>query len=181
MCEACRGACFLVLAAAAAVVGNGLGKGERMRISIGMKIGGGFGILLALICILGFMMQTALDDSLKTSGLIANDRVPRYAVNNTLQSNLLLAGYSVRIFFSEGKEDALGRYRDYIRQGQTSLEELTKLNQAFHAPKTTEFLEEYGRLFAQFQDCVERGVSTMREFERRAGRWWSPAPSPARS
>ena len=166
MREACGEACFLVLATAATVVGNGFGKGESMRISIGMKIGGGFGILLALICILGFMMQTALDDSLQTSGLIANDRVPRYAVNNTLQSNLLLAGYSVRIFFSEGKEDSLGRYRDYIRQGQASLEELTKLNRAFPVPKTTEFLDEYGRLFAQFQDCVERGVVNMREFEK---------------
>ena len=166
MREACGGACFLIWTTAAAVVGNGLGKGVCMRVSIGMKIGGGFGILLALICVLGFMMQTALDDSLKTSGLIANDRVPRYAVNNTLQSNLLLAGYSVRIFFSEGKEDSLERYRDYIRQAQASLEELTKLNRAFPAPKTTEFLDEYGRLFAQFQDCVERGVSNMREFEK---------------
>ncbi len=156
---------FVATRAATAAV-NGFGKGEGMKVSLGMKIGGGFGVLLALICVLGFMMQAALDESLDTSVTIADDRVPRYAVNNTLQSNLLLAGYRARIFFAERQEDALSAYRNYIKQEQAALEQLTALNRTFPAPKTTQFLEEYGKSFAQFQDCVDRGVAQMREFEK---------------
>ena len=121
-----------------------------MKVSIGMKIGGGFGVLLVLICILGGMMQMALDDSLDTSVTIASDRFPRYASNNTLQSNLLLAGYRVRIFFSEMDEEALAGYKDYVEQAKASLAQLEKVNREYPAPRTTRFLEEYGQSFARF-------------------------------
>ena len=131
-----------------------------------MKIGGGFGILLGLICLLGFMMQLALGDSQKTSETIVTDRVPRYALNNTLQNNLLLAGYRVRIFFAERDEKALSAYRDHIKEERAALEQLTALNNTYPAPTTTRFLEEYGRSFTQMLDAIERGVAHAREFEK---------------
>ena len=131
-----------------------------------MKIGGGFSVLLGLICLLGFMMQLAIGESQDTSETIVTDRVPRYALNNTLQNNLLMAGYRVRIFFAERDEEALSSYRNYVKEEQAALEQLTALNNTYPAQATTRFLEEYGRSFAQLLDAIERGVAHARDLEK---------------
>ena len=137
-----------------------------MKVSLGMKIGGGFSVLLGLICLLGFMMQLAIGESQDTSETIVTDRVPRYALNNTLQNNLLMAGYRVRIFFAERDEEALSSYRNYVKEEQAALEQLTALNNAYPASVTTQFLEAYGRSFAQLLDAIERGVAHARDLEK---------------
>ncbi len=137
-----------------------------MKVSLGMKIGGGFSVLLGLICLLGFMMQLAIGESQDTSETIVTDRVPRYALNNTLQNNLLMAGYRVRIFFAERDEEALSSYRNYVKEEQAALEQLTALNNTYPAQATTRFLEEYGRSFAQLLDAIERGVAHARDLEK---------------
>ena len=57
--------------------------------TVGKKISGGFCIILLLTLVLGYLAISAMQDGVKTSENISKDRVPRFTVASSLESDIL--------------------------------------------------------------------------------------------
>ena len=95
--------------------------------TVGKKISGGFCIILLLTLVLGYLAISAMQDGVKTSENISKDRVPRFTVASSLESDIL---EYARLYFmfetykSDEYIEKLERQNEIIKDDIIRLQEL---------------------------------------------------------
>ncbi len=116
---------------------------RRLNVTVGKKIGGGFSVILLLTLVLGYLAVSAMRDGAQTSKNISEDRVPRFLVASSLESDVL--EYARLYFIFEGsKNDAdiknLEKQTEIIKADIVKLQELQNKNPY---PDSAAFLDKF--------------------------------------
>ena len=111
--------------------------------TVGKKISGGFCIILLLTLVLGYLAISAMQDGVKTSENISKDRVPRFTVASSLESDIL---EYARLYFmfetykSDEYIEKLERQNEIIKDDIIRLQELQNKHPY---PDTGVFLDKF--------------------------------------
>ena len=112
------------------------------NIRLGMKIGGGFGVLILIACVLGGVailnMKTVEGESEK----LADEYVPEVAIANSIERNALLMMYGLRGYGLSENEKYLKEGREALAFLRKNLADATKLVTRF--PELTTLREGLG-------------------------------------
>lgn len=134
--------------------------------TIGKKIGGGFCIVLLLALVLGVMSYRAMYEGEDAAKQIALDRVPRLVYYSELQNNLILTAYWARTFFTTRREEFLSSALNYISDMRKDIVHLRDLNKVYFFQTTANFLDQFERDAATYENILNTGRTTMATVEK---------------
>lgn len=97
------------------------------NLKLAVKIGGGFGLLIALTLIQGAVGMWQMTLVSGKSSTLSNEYVPEVAGANKLESNLLKAMYDMRGYGYSAEEKFLDAARQYLKDVHVALGELEEL------------------------------------------------------
>ena len=69
-----------------------------MKMNLGMKIGGGFGALIVIACVLGGLAIFNMENVGTLSTMLAKEYVPEVAVANNIERHSMLTMFAMRGF-----------------------------------------------------------------------------------
>jgi methyl-accepting chemotaxis protein len=101
------------------------------NLRLAVKIGGGFGIVLALACILGIVAVARMEGARAHSGRIKAEYVPEVIVAGNLERHLQAAMFAMRGYVSFGKDEHLSATTKEIGQVDKYLSEAQTLSETY--------------------------------------------------
>ena len=101
------------------------------NVRLAMKIGGGFGVVLALACILGLVAVTRMSGARSHSERMKNEYVPEVIVANTLERHIQAVMYAMQGYISSGRDEFLTASIKEMGQVGKGLSEAQQLAEAF--------------------------------------------------
>ena len=94
--------------------------------SIGVKIGGGFGIVLFLLILIGIFVFMNLTKIHREAKFLAEHSMPQVTLSNQIERHTLLSMYAIRGYIFTSEEDYLTASHSSLEQTKNSLENLTR-------------------------------------------------------
>jgi serine phosphatase RsbU (regulator of sigma subunit)/CHASE3 domain sensor protein len=136
-----------------------------VRLSLRWKIVGGFGLLLALIGLLGWVTLSLFSSLRDVQRRVFNDAVPGVVAVDEIVRSYTAQNGAVRGFLVQANEVLLEQYRSEVVNVNAVLEDSADL---FTSERERELIEELSTAGASFQNAVDERVVPLAEEGERA-------------
>ena len=135
------------------------------NMKLGIKIGGGFGVLIIIACTLGLIAVWNMAGVSSDASRLADAYVPEVAVGNSVERNSLMVMYNIRGYGFTEESSFLEEGKKYLVNVQKALADATSLAQAQSLPALTENARIANEEVAKYSGLVEQSTAKIKAMQ----------------